>query len=253
MTSDAMPPPPPASPGGLGQRKLRNYLLDQRFQLKFAAYFVVLTLIVAGILAVFLVITTDSLFEEMNGAVDARSRAAETSRELGTCSLNNELTRNLDNPDFAQSLARRSKALDDAFEAEKQSVLQQKVELVAQQKRTLALLVAALLGFVVLVALGSIMLTHRIVGPLFRIKRMAREVSSGLLRPPTYGLRPGDELVDVFEIFAAMVTFLRRQAEADLKALEQGRSGDAPALRRLEEDLARRLEAGGPIPPAARR
>ena len=30
---------------------------------------------------------------------------------------------------------------------------------------------------------------------------MAREVGSGLMRPPTEGLRQGDELHDVFEIF----------------------------------------------------
>jgi nitrogen fixation/metabolism regulation signal transduction histidine kinase len=240
---------PQAPGGGRPQRKLRNYLLDERFQLKFAAYFVVLTLIVAGILAVFLVITTDSLFAEMNGAVDARSRAAETSRELGTCSLNNELTRNLDNPDFALSLAARSAAIDDAFEAEKQAVLAQKADLVSKQKRTLALLLAALLGFVVLVALGSIMLTHRIVGPLFRIKRMAREVASGVIRPPTYGLRPGDELVDVFDIFKAMVTFLRGQAEADQRALDQALAGDREALLRLKEDFERRLAATPPGAP----
>lgn len=243
------------SGGGRSQRKLRNYLLDQRFQLKFAAYFVALTLAVAGVLALFLKNTTDSLFAEMNGAVDARSRAAETSRELGTCTLNNELTRNLDNPDFAMSLEARSRAIDAAYEAEKQAVLAQRVQLVAEQTRTLVLLLASLLGFVILVALGSIIITHRIVGPLFRIKRMAREVASGVLRPPGHGLRPGDELQDVFEIFAAMVSELRTQAEADLQDVRAARAGDEQAALRLEKTLRRRLEEGGPglTPPGARR
>jgi methyl-accepting chemotaxis protein len=250
MTGDAMARRRPEGPAsGRGQRKLRNYLLDQRFQLKFAAYFVALTLAVAALLGVFLVNTTDSLFAEMNGAVDARSRAAETNRELGTCSLNNELTRNLDNPDFARSLAARSRAIDDAFEAEKQAVLQQRADLVVQQKRTLALLVAALLGFVVLAALGSILLTHRIVGPLFRLKRMAREVSTGVLRPPTHGLRPGDELVDVFELFSTMVTTLRAQAQADLQALDASLAGEPGSLQRLRDEFSRRLAATPPAGP----
>jgi methyl-accepting chemotaxis protein len=249
MTGDAMPKDPKAPARSRPRRQLRNYLLDKRFQLKFAAYFVALTLGVAGVLGAFLVSSTDSLFAEMQGAVDARSKAAQTSRELGTCSLNNELTRNLDNPDFARSLAARSKAIDDAFEAETQAVMQQRGELVARQKRTLALLVAALLLFVMLVAVGSIMITHRIVGPLFRLKRMAREVATGVLRPPTYGLRPGDELVEVFDIFAEMITRLRGQAEADRASVVRARAGDAQALQALEEDFARRLAATPPPAP----
>jgi serine O-acetyltransferase len=57
------------------------------------------------------------------------------------------------------------------------------------------------------------------VGPLFRIKRMGREVASGVVRPPEYGLRPGDELKDVFDVFATMVKALRERTEADLKAV----------------------------------
>jgi methyl-accepting chemotaxis protein len=236
-----MTPQPPTEAPGRGRRKLRNYLLDGRFQLKFAAYFVVLTLGVAGLLGVFLVLTTDSLFREMNGAVDARSKAAETNRELGTCSLNSELTKNLDNPGFTAQLAERSKAIDEAFEAEKQAVMKKRSELVDQQRLTIAILVALLVGFVVLVALGSLVITHHIVGPLFRIKRMAREVASGMLRPPTYGLRPGDELQDVFEVFSSMIKTLREQSEGDLRTLEAAVAGDLEALRRLKVEYEARL------------
>ena len=220
---------------------MRNYLLDGRFQLKFAAYFVALTLVVAAVLGVFLVLTTASLFHEMNGAVDARSKAAETSKELGTCTLNNELAQNLDNPAFTAQLAERSRAIDEAFEAEKRGVMKLRAELVDRQQVTVAILVAMLTAFVVLVALGAIVITHRIVGPLFRIKRMARDVASGALRPPTYGLRPGDELQDVFEVFSEMITGLRERSENDLRAVEAALGGDAEALRRLKEEIERRL------------
>src|SRR4051812_604871 len=85
---------------GRADRRLRNYLLDARFQLKFAGYIVVLTLIVAGMLGAFLGYTTNTLFAQAQVAVDARSKAAETSRELGTCTLNNDLAKNMDNPEF---------------------------------------------------------------------------------------------------------------------------------------------------------
>ncbi len=234
---------------GKSDRKVRNYLLDARFQLKFAGYIVVLTLIVAGMLGAFLGYTTSTLFAQAQSAVDARSKAAETSKELGTCTLNNDLSKNLDNPAFDKQLEERSTAIDKAYEAEKASVIEEKAQLVTQQKVTLIALVGGLLMFVVFIGLASIVTTHRIVGPLFRVKRMATEVSGGKLRPPQYGLRPGDELKDVFEAFAAMIGFLRSRQEADLKlvvealALAKEKGHDTTALEKLRAELQGRLDA----------
>jgi methyl-accepting chemotaxis protein len=234
------PQPPAVASTGRQQRRLKNFLLDARFQLKFAGYFVFMTLVIASVLGVFLVRTTDSLFSRMNDAVDARSKAAQTNRELGTCSLNNELAKNMDDPDFAAKLGEKSKAIDEAFESERQAVIAQRGQLEKQQQLTVYMLIGLLVGFIGLVAFGAIVITHRIVGPLFRIKRMAREVAAGVLRPPTYGLRPTDELHDVFDIFSTMVTFLRGQAEADLKALERAAQDPAEA-QRLREEFEKRL------------
>jgi nitrogen fixation/metabolism regulation signal transduction histidine kinase len=101
----------------------------------------------------------------------------------------------------------------------------------------------------VFIGLASIVTTHRIVGPLFRVKRMANEVSAGKLRPPQYGLRPGDELKDVFEAFAGMVGYLRQRQEADLKAVEgalavaKEKGQDTTVLEKLRAELQARLDA----------
>lgn len=232
-----------AGPQGDGRqnRRLKNFLLDARFQLKFAAYFVGMTLVVAGLLGVFLARTTGSLFAQMNSAVESREKAALQSKELGTCTLNSELAKNMDDPEFIGRLAERSKAIDDAFEAEKQAIHRQRAELERQQRMTLYALVGFLGGFIVLVAIGAIVITHRIVGPLYRIKRMAREVASGIIRPPSYGLRPGDELRDVFEVMALMIKELRERTEADLEAVEAAAQGDLAALGKLKDELRGRL------------
>lgn len=248
-TNQAKPPQAAGPGGGRTDRKVRNFLLDARFQLKFAGYIVVLTLIVAGMLGAFLGYTTSTLFNQAQVAVDARSKAAETSKELGTCTLNNDLAKNLDNPDFDKQLTARSEAIDKAYEHEKADVIEAKAQLVTQQKVTLIALVGGLLMFVVFIGLASIVTTHRIVGPLFRVKRMAHEVSGGKLRPPQYGLRPGDELKDVFEAFAAMVGALRMRQEADLKivlealALAKEKGQDTTALEKLRAELQARLDA----------
>jgi HAMP domain-containing protein len=243
------PNQPKTKGAGRSDRKVKNFLLDARFQLKFAGYIVVLTLIVAGMLGAFLGYTTSTLFGQAQLAVDARSKAAETSKELGTCTLNNDLAKNLDNPDFDKQLTERSEAIDKTYEAEKASVIEAKAQLVTQQKVTLIALVGGLLMFVVFIGLASIVTTHRIVGPLFRVKRMAHEVSAGKLRPPQYGLRPGDELKDVFEAFAGMVGYLRQRQEADLRAVDAAlalakeKGQDTSMLEKLRAEIQARLDA----------
>jgi nitrogen fixation/metabolism regulation signal transduction histidine kinase len=144
----------------------------------------------------------------------------------------------MDDPDFATKLAERSKAIDAEFEKEKLAAQEQSLEVQRQQQWTLYALTGVLLAFIALIALTAIVITHRIVGPLFRIKRMAREVANGQVRPPAYGLRPSDELQDVFEVFADMVTQLRARTESDLAAVK---AGDPESLKKLQETLEGRL------------
>ena len=175
----AQPNEPRAPGGGRADRRFKNFLLDARFQLKFAGYIVVLTLIVAGMLGAFLGYTTTTLFNQAQAAVDARTQAAETSKELGTCTLNNDLAKNMDNPDFMAQLQTKSEEIDKKYELDRQRIVERRTELVTQQKVTLLALVGGLLMFVAFIGLASIVTTHRIVGPLFRVKRMAKEVATG--------------------------------------------------------------------------
>ncbi len=244
----AQPNEPRSAGSSRADRRFKNFLLDARFQLKFAGYIVVLTLIVAGMLGAFLGYTTTTLFNQAQVAVDAQSKAAETSKELGTCTLNNDLAKNMDDPDFMAQLQKKSEDIDRKYEADRLETVERRTQLVTQQKVTLLALVGGLLMFVAFIGLASIVTTHRIVGPLFRVKRMANEVSTGKLKPPSYGLRPGDELKDVFEAFASMVTFLRAKHEADLKALVEGiarlkaQGHDVTALEKLAAEMQARLD-----------
>ena len=238
----------PVATTGTYKRQARNFLLDARFQLKFASYIVGITLVLAALLGVFLYRTTNHLFAQAQSAVDARSSAAESSRELGIATLNNDLARNLDNPEFTKQLQERSDAIDKAFDVEKALVIETKAQLVKQQEWTLIGLVGALIAFIVIVGVGTIVTTHRIVGPLFRVKRMANEVAAGKIRPPTYGLRPSDELKDVFDSFSNMVTKLRERHVDELSkvevALATTKSGGSPAdtLEALRAHMQVRLD-----------
>jgi hypothetical protein len=105
-------------------------------------------------------------------------------------------------------------------------------------------------GFLVLISLTTIVLTHRVAGPLMRIRRMVKDVATGQIRPPPYGLRETDELKDIFDATRGMMHVLRKQNEDDVlvlsHALERARQEGAKGewvddLRTLESRIKARL------------
>lgn len=84
------------------------------------------------------------------------------------------------------------------------------------------ILVGIILGVGVLtIALGltGIIITHKMVGPAYKIRLLLGGVAKGQLRVDG-GLRKGDELQDVFAAFNEMVRALRERREHELQHLE---------------------------------
>lgn len=238
------------APAATTKRRWRNFLLDTSFQLKLTAYMVVVTLVLSALLGVFLVRAARALMRETAAAVEARSRAAEVSRELSGATLSNELLARMNDPAFEATFREKSRAIDAAYEAERAAIVAQRAELERQQHLTWWVLGGLLAGFTAVVALGTIVVTHRVAGPLLRIRRMVNEVRDGKLHPPQYGLRDGDELRDFFEDTRKMVQRLRERHEADADALSKAllaaeRAGAPPEalaeLRALESLFRARL------------
>lgn len=219
MPEIAHSPAPPVATDG--KRRLRNYLLDARFQLKFTGYILSIAVVISGVLGVFLYRNSRDLMAEAEHAVEARSRAAETSKELSSAMLANELMKNFDDPAFEAQLKSKSAQIDAQYEAERNSIVQQRAELVRKQRLIWLILVGCLAAFVVFIALASIVTTHKIVGPLFRIKRLVGDINQGRLTVPAYPLRQGDELQDVFEAMTSMVQSLRNRQVQDLRRVEE--------------------------------
>jgi hypothetical protein len=244
--------PATARSGPPPKRYLRNYLLDARFQLKFTGYAVGVTLVVVALLGAFLWMTTQALFRETEAAVDARSKAAETSKELGNAALSNTLLEHFNDPGFEKQLREQSKAIDDKYEYEKAAIVAQYNQLQRQQRATLWALIGGMLGFVLFVAVGAVVTTHKIVGPLFRFKRMAQEVGTGKLRLPTFGLRQGDEFQDLFTLMSRMIQFLRDCESGDIVRINDAlaaaeKAGLPPETLSMLKEVAaakqRRLDA----------
>jgi hypothetical protein len=232
------------------KRRWRNFLLEPRFQLKFTVYLVAVSVVLAALLGVFLFRNTQALLDEASAAVEARSHAAEASRELSNATLSNELLNRMGDPRFVAQLQASSKEIDARFEAERVAVIAQRAELVRRQRLMWLVLGGSLVGLLVLIALVSIVLTHRVAGPLMRIRRMVNDVAAGQLRPPPYGLREKDELKDIFDATRGMIHVLRKQQEDDVlvithaleRAEQQGLTGEwLEDLKALETRIRARL------------
>jgi hypothetical protein len=109
--------------------------------------------------------------------------------------------------------------------------------------RDRAILLSIITGIGVLtIALGltGIIVTHKMVGPAYKIRLLLASVAKGHLRVDS-GLRRGDELQDVFAAFNDMVSQLRARRESDLERLETAlhtattEHGSQELLQRLGE------------------
>jgi nitrogen fixation/metabolism regulation signal transduction histidine kinase len=105
---------------------------------------------------------------------------------------------------------------------------------------------------VMVLALGltGIIVTHKLVGPAFKMKRLLRDVRDGHLRVDGR-LRRGDELQDLFIAFEEMVNSLRAAQEQEVEQLDaaiaRAREAGTPdtALLQVEEVRDRMRKALG--------
>lgn len=177
---------PPGAPPT--QRRLRNYLLDPAFQLKYTGMVAAVAFCVSSVL----------------GFVAWR-HSTETTRMMALTSLS---------PGVNDNVVTRVLAEADAYDLR---------------------LALAIGGGVLLLTLAigitGIFVTHRLVGPAYKLRILMKEVQRGRLRV-VGRLRKGDELKEVFDAFERMIESLRtRQADE---------------IRILEDAIERAKKAGSP-------
>ncbi len=207
-------------------RRKKSYLLDPRFQLKWTSYLVIVVLLVMTALGTIIARTAARASDTAQVAVDQAKKAYEESK------ANNVITRQsvqlaaADNPTLLS-------VMDDSLaEVDKQSEknlaeIQAKHDAISRDRRNLnMLLVGSGIALVILLVAMGVVITHRIVGPVHKMKRLLRRVSTGRLAIEER-LRRGDELEDLFDTFLQMTYSLRAMQAARLATLDG-------AIRRAE-------------------
>ncbi len=231
------------------KRKLRNYLLDARFQLKYAGFLAIITAVLSIVLGLLLWSTSKSLVAQSQTAVAQGEQAVslghkvtQESRKVSEVVQMNIVKDPMygDNPELLEAFKADAKKEDDALAAQQQELENQAAALTRQaaqietQQRTMLYTLFSVLSLLVLaVGAAGIVITHRVAGPVFKMTRQIRELGEGSMDMPA-PLREGDELRDFFLAFENTVRKLR-----DRRIRERAHLNRAiKVLRDGEPDLA---------------
>lgn len=264
---------------GKHSRSAKNYLLDRRFQLKYTGFLVAIAVALSGGLGALLWRTSDRVIEQSRESVRQGQAAVQQGQETvkggealvaesrkvrqvvemtaETCYRDYPEVRKQFSADAARD-EEKLKAEQDRLKREAEALAARAVDLElqaglleTQQRRVLFGLVAGLVLFVIALGVAGIVFTHKVAGPIFKMKRLLREVGGGrlVLREK---LRKGDELQHFFEAFEQMVAELRGRREKEithldevLLKLEQSAAKDGAEaierLRKLRQDMKDQL------------
>lgn len=250
MTTSASSPPAAAGGRPKYKRSIKNYMLEPKFQLKWTGYLLGVALVVSGLLGAFLLRTSNEVTEQSNQVIAQGNKLLDESKK------NSELVRMqikeqyAEAPELGHSFNKEADAIEKKLEEQHEQLEAQAAQTKKQQQTMMLALVVGLSFLVVLIGLAGIVITHKVVGPIYKMKMLLRQVGDGKLN--FYGKpRKGDELKDLFEVFEVTVEKLKkRQAnevqeltEAMEEAKKSGASDEAiTKIARVRDEMRAALE-----------
>ncbi len=255
MTTSSTPAAAPAAQNGPPyKRRAKNYLIDSRFQLKYTGFIVGVAVLISAVMGGVLLRTTGEVVAESQKVNDEGQRVVEESKKVSDVvkmSIKDDPAYG-DNPELTASFAQASKESDDKIEAQQKALKDDQLALVHRQDTMLYVLVGGLAVMVLLIGMLGIYFTHKVAGPVYKMKLLLRQVQDGKLKVPPGRLRKGDELQDFFDTFASMVAALRARQQQEVDQLDlaisaarsSGASEDAVGkVVAVRDDMKRALDA----------
>jgi nitrogen fixation/metabolism regulation signal transduction histidine kinase len=251
--------------GGRHQRRVKNYLLDSHFQLKYSGYLVLLAFVLSAGLGWMLFRSSSLVIDQSAKNVlqgkevvkKGRDVVAESQKVSAVVQMN--IVKDpvySDNPALLDAFKADASQQDERLREQQDRLQKQAVDLeaqaaslVVQRKVMLWSLFGGLSLLCVLIGFGGIMVTHRVAGPIYKMKMNLKAVADGHLRVPS-PLRKGDELVDFFETYRSMVIALRGRQEEEIGRIEKAiaalepktGAGEVEMLQTLRRDMKAALD-----------
>jgi hypothetical protein len=184
------------APPAKAKRRIRNLLIDSRFQLKWVVRIIFIITIIVFVMGYFLYRTVADATDQM------------LAQKLGDLEL--------------------TEASIKAF------VRQAEVD----KSMTIFKLVAWLVTLAVVVSGATIVLTHKVAGPVYKMRTIFRSISDDNLHLAGR-LRKGDDLRAAFDDFDDMLRRLRDQRRIDLETLQKirGTLGAREDMKQVVSDI----------------
>jgi hypothetical protein len=244
----ATPSGAPASgaPSHRGQRRLRNFLLDRHFQLKYSGYLVGVAVFLSASLGFILWHTSRELITQTRASVALGEEIVERGRNLLAESekVNSVVKMNIvqayaDDPGlldvFQNAAGDRDLALAQGqaqLEANSVALREQSQRIERGYVRLAVLVALALLLLVFGIGLAGVVVTHKVAGPVFKMKKLLGDLGRGQFRVVAR-LRKGDELQHFFDAFNETAAQLGRRQEEEIRQIDDviellGREASAP-------------------------
>jgi methyl-accepting chemotaxis protein len=228
------------SPAATGrhQRSAKNYLLDRNFQLKYTSLLVGISALISIVLGMVVWRTSSEVIEQGQSTIERGKQVIVQSRKVSQVVAMNIAKEYKDDPELAKTF-NESAAKDEDTLKQEQDRLERDAAFLAARRRTLLTgLVAVLALLVAAVGVAGIVFTHKVAGPIFKMKRLLRQVGEGKLIVREK-LRKGDELQHFFETFEQMVEDLRSHQKAEIARVDAilERLSEAPVSQRGNKEL----------------
>lgn len=228
-----------AAPRPKYKRSVKNYIVDSRFQLKYTGFIVAVAIAIAAPLGVFLWRTSEKVVAESQKVVEESKKVS----EVVALQISKDPIYGSD-PELAKAFGSESTNAADKVQAQQKA-------LAGEQRTMMRVLVGALALMVLLIGVLGIYFTHKVAGPIYKMKLLLTQVGEGKLT--FYGkLRKGDELQDFFETFATMVEKIKARQLREVEDLEvaiqaardSGASDEAISkITGVRDEMKRALEA----------
>jgi len=248
------------------QRSAKNYLLDRHFQLKYTGYLMGVALLLAIILGAVLYRTSSKVIEQSQRTVEEGRETVKAGlltvargqdllaekRKVDQVVAMNIAKEYPNDPELAKTFdesTKRSSATSDdeqkrlegdaSYLKKRADDLEQQARDVESQQRILLVgLIAGLAVLVIAIGLAGIVVTHRVAGPIFKMKRLLRQIGEGKL-VVRERLRKGDELQHFFETFERMVEDLRRHQQQEIARVDEilAKLDEAPISQRGNKEV----------------
>jgi nitrogen fixation/metabolism regulation signal transduction histidine kinase len=233
------------------KRSVKNYLIDSRFQLKYTGFIVGIAIVISAILGTFLWRTSREVISETEILTKQSQALVNESKKVSDIAKSSIKQMGYDDASFLSDFSGASGDYDKEMESKEQALIAQQLSLVARQSTLLYTLVGGLALMVVLIGLLGIYFTHKVAGPIFKMRRLLRQVGEGKL-VFSERLRKGDELREFFDDFSRMVDQLRARHAREIIELDAaivaaqagGVSADAVAkVTVVRDELKRALDS----------